>query len=105
WNRLFHALASGSQISILIAGATTIETSQNPGRPVMGGFACGRAGVGTKPAGSGGWKVPPAKDFAVIEATCGSDSVAKLSHVAAAAAVETAAGAPNRIAKPNNDFD
>jgi hypothetical protein len=70
---------------MLIAGPTTIETSQNAGKPDIGGLAWGRDGVGTKPAGSGGWKVPPANDFAVIEVTSGSDKLARLAHVAAEA--------------------
>src|SRR6202166_5099942 len=69
WNRLVHAPGSGSQISILICGSTTIETSQNAGRPRMGGDAWGFCGVATKPAGSGRWNVPPGKDLAVIEVT------------------------------------
>src|SRR5262249_20016806 len=83
------------------AGATTIETSQNAGRPVIGANACGREGVGTKPAGSGGWNVPPPKDFAVIEVTSGSRKPLRLSQVAAAAPVGTAPMAPNSIAEPD----
>jgi len=87
----------------LIAGATTIETSQNAGSPGMGGEAWGRAGVGTNPAGSGGWKVPPGKDFAVIEITWGSDRLPKLSQVAAAETV--GAAAPNRIAEHESSLN
>src|ERR1700694_4607643 len=46
WNRLVHAAGSGSQISILIAGSTTTETSQNAGRLGIGGDAWGCVGVG-----------------------------------------------------------
>jgi hypothetical protein len=67
-----------------MAGDTATETSQNGGSPVMGGNACGLEDVGTKPAGSGGWNVPPANDFAVIEATTGNRRLLKLSQVDAA---------------------
>jgi hypothetical protein len=65
----------------------------------IGGDAWGCAGVGTKPAGSGGWNVPPGKDLAVIEVTSGSSKLARPSHFAAAAAVGTAATAPSRTAE------
>jgi hypothetical protein len=84
---------------MLIAGATTIDTSQKAGKPDIGGFACGSEGVGTKPAGSGGWKVPPAKGFAVIEVTFGSDKLAKLAHVAAAETLGRPATPPNTRAE------
>src|SRR6266853_83977 len=70
---------------MLICGATTMETSQNEGRPVIGGLAKGRLAVGTNPAGFGGWKVPPANDFASMETTSDSERLDRLSHVAAAA--------------------
>jgi hypothetical protein len=69
-----------------MAGDTTIETSQNGGSPVIGGNACGVEDVGTKPAGSGGWNVPPGNDFAVIETTSGNPRLLKLSQVGAACA-------------------
>jgi hypothetical protein len=84
---------------MLIAGAITIETSQKGGRPFIGGNACGRVSVGTKPAGSGGWNVPPGNDFAVIEATSGSTRLPKLSQVLAADEFGTAATAANKIAE------
>jgi hypothetical protein len=87
---LLHALGSGSHISILIAGSTTIETWQNAGRLGIGGDAWASCGVGTKPVGSGGWNVPPGKDLAVIEVTSGSSRVAKFSHFVAAEAVDAA---------------
>jgi len=88
----------------LIAGAITIETSQNAGKPGIGGFACGRDGVGTKPAGSGGWNVPPAKDLAVIEATSGNDKRDKLSHVVAAETLGRPATTPNTRAEHDKTF-
>ena len=84
---------------MLIPGATMIETSQNAGRPVIGGDAWGRVGVGTNPAGSGGWNVPPGNDFAVIEVTSGSAKVPKLAQVAADETVGTATTAPARNAE------
>jgi hypothetical protein len=85
-----------------MAGDTTIETSQNAGRPDIGGNACSLEGVGTKPAGSGGWNVPPPKDFAVIEVTSGNRRPARLSQVDAADAVGAAAIAPSRAAEHEN---
>jgi hypothetical protein len=83
----------------LIAGSTTIETSQNAGRPGIGGDAWGCCGVGTKPVGSGGWNVPPAKDLAVIELTSGNFKPAKLSQLAAAETAGAATTAPKRTAE------
>ena len=59
-----------------------METSQNAGRPVIAGDP------------SGGWNVPPVKDFAEIEVTSANFSAVKLSHVPADAD-DTAATAPN----------
>jgi hypothetical protein len=84
---------------MLIIGATTIDTSQNAGRPVIGGNACGCPGFGTNPAGSGGWNVPPGNDFAVIEVTSGSTRLARLSQVLAADAVGTAATTASKAAE------
>jgi hypothetical protein len=81
-----------------------METSQNAGRFAIGGNACSLVGVGTKPAGSGGWKVPPAKDFAVIEVTSGNVRVAKFSQVPADAD-DTAATVPNRTAEHDSNFN
>ena len=69
---------------MLIAGATTIETSQNAGRPGIGGN------------GGGGWNVPPGNDFAVIEMTCGSCKLAKFPHVVCAEAGCTPTDAARR---------
>src|ERR1700754_571842 len=87
---------------MLICGSTTTQTSQNAGKPGIGGNAWGRVGVGTKPAGSGGWNVPPGKDLAVIEVTSGSRKLAKLSQFAAAETVGTAATALNRTVEHNS---
>src|SRR6516225_1741657 len=75
-----------------IAGETTMETSQNAGRPFIAGDP------------SGGVNVPPAKDFAVIDVTSFSSRVAKFSQVPADA-VDTAATAPNRTAAHDSSFD
>src|SRR5262249_49739685 len=104
-NRLFQTLGRGSQISMLIAGAITIETSQKGGRPFIGGNAWGGVSVGTKPAGSGGWNVPPGNDFAVIEATSGSTRLPKLSQVLAADTAGTAATAVNRTAEDDSTLN
>jgi len=59
-------------------------------------------GVGTNPAGSGGWNVPPGKDLAVIEVTSGGSKLARASQVAAAETVGTAATAPNITVEHNS---
>jgi hypothetical protein len=69
-----------------------METSQNAGRPVIAGDP------------SGGWNVPPVKDFAEIEVTSANFSAVKLSHVPADAD-DTAATAPNKTAEHGSTFN
>src|SRR5258706_13187770 len=80
---------------MLICGATTIETSQNAGRPAIAGLAKGRVAVGTNPDGFRGWKGPPGNDLASIETASDSERLDRLSHVAATACEACTAIAPS----------
>src|SRR5258708_38353206 len=79
---------------MLICGATTMETSQNAGRPAIGALTKGWVTVGTNPDGLGGWKVPPGNDFASMETTSDSERPDRLSQVAAVACETGTAIAP-----------
>jgi hypothetical protein len=72
----------GSQISMWIAGDTTIETSQNGGRPLIAGDP------------SGGLNIPALKSFAVIGVTSGNFRYCKLVQLSADA-VDAQATVPN----------
>src|SRR6266404_9848745 len=79
---------------MLICGATTMETSQNAGRPAIGALTKGWVTVGTNPDGLGGWKVPPGNDIASMETTSDSERPDRLSQVAAVACETGTAIAP-----------